>query len=88
MMSLPTDSPAEKPGGPHRKPRADIYTVLLALALIAILAGILVLYFENESYEWDYDGAPIVSVNQPSTLALAPKLWTVDSSPYHRDALC
>jgi len=32
--------------GPHRKPRADIYTVLLILSLLAILLSILFLHLE------------------------------------------
>jgi hypothetical protein len=70
MTLSPADSSARKSGGPHRKPRADLYTVLLALALIAILLAILCLYFENKMYNWDYKGGPTVSVRgigrQPS----------------------
>jgi hypothetical protein len=62
MTLSPVDSSAKKPGGPHRKPRADLYTVLLAFALIAILLAILCLYFENKMYNWDYKGGPTVSV--------------------------
>ena len=36
--------------GPYRKPRADIYTVLLVIALLAILLGCLFLYFEVSDY--------------------------------------
>jgi hypothetical protein len=83
MTSSPADSSAKIPGGgPYGKPRADVYTALLAVALIAILAGILVLYFENEMYEWDHKGAPTVSVDQPSALALAPDQWIVDHAQW------
>ena len=72
MTSSPPDSAAgRKPGGPYRKPQADIYTVLLAFALVFILLGILCLYFENNIYEWKYEGAPTVSTNHPSAPALA-----------------
>lgn len=39
------------PAGPHRKAKPDIYTVLLALALLAILICILFLYLETASYD-------------------------------------
>ena len=72
MTLSPTKSSAKKPGGPYRKPRADLYTALLAFALIAILLAILCLYFENEMYDWDYEGGPSASANNSSGLALAP----------------
>ena len=37
-------------GGPYRKPRLDIYTVMLALALAAIIIACIVLYFEVADY--------------------------------------
>ena len=45
---------AKKPGGPYRKPRADIYTVLLILALISLLLGITFLYLEMDMYNWEF----------------------------------
>ena len=36
--------------GPFRKPRADIYTVMLALALVAIVIGCVCLYLEVADY--------------------------------------
>ena len=45
----------------YRKPRADIYTVLLVIALLALIAGILCLWGENAEYEWKYKGGPSVS---------------------------
>ena len=36
--------------GPYRKPRVDIYTVLLALALVAIIIGCVVLYLDVAEY--------------------------------------
>jgi len=40
------------PTGAHRKPRPDLYTALLVLALIAVLIGILFLYLEMDYYEF------------------------------------
>ena len=56
----------KKSGGPHRKPRADIYTVLLALALVALLLAIVCLYFEMDAYEFKIKGGPMVSFNGDS----------------------
>lgn len=47
----------------YRKPRADVYTVLLVLALLALIAGILCLWGENAEYEWKYKGGPTVSAS-------------------------
>ena len=52
--ALPPSS-TDKPGveTSYRKPRPDLYTLMLAIALAAILVGILFLVFENqEGYEW------------------------------------
>lgn len=53
-------SSANKPGGPYRKPRADLYTILLAIALAAILLGILCLYLEMHAYDFQFKGGPTV----------------------------
>jgi len=39
------------------KPKADIYTALLGIALAAILLGILFLCLEMRRYNWDYRAA-------------------------------
>ncbi len=52
---------ASKPGGPYRRPRADVYTMLLIIALIALLLGIICLYGEMSMYEFEMDGGPTVS---------------------------
>jgi hypothetical protein len=44
--------------GPRRKPRADLYTVLLVIALVAVLIGILFLYLEMGLYEFKFQGGP------------------------------
>lgn len=48
----------------HRKPKADVYTILLVVALLAVLLGILFLYLFNRDYEFKYDGAPNVMSQQ------------------------
>ncbi len=79
MISSPADS-TKKPGGPHRKPRADVYTVFLILALSAILLAIVFLYFENERYDWDYEGGPTASAVGLSHLAPQPNPFTALAS--------
>jgi hypothetical protein len=44
--------------GAHRKPKPDLYTVLLAIALVAVLIGILFLYLEMSDYKFDLKGGP------------------------------
>lgn len=62
MSSLKSSD--ELPAAPqYRKPRADVYTVLLVLALLALIAGILCLWGENAEYEWKYKGGPTVSAS-------------------------
>lgn len=61
----------KKSGGPYRKPRADIYTVLLSLVLIALLLGILCLYLELEMYGWQHKGGPTVLLDRSGSVELA-----------------
>lgn len=56
-------------GGPYRKPRANLYTVLLAIALAALLLGILCLYLGLNEYQWKFKGGPTVP---PLPQAAAP----------------
>ena len=61
--ALPPSS-TDKPGVEisYRKPRPDLFTLLLAIALAAILVGILFLVFENqEGYEWKMKDSSITT---------------------------
>ncbi len=60
-------SSSKQPTGPYRRPKADVYTVLLILALVAIVVGILCLYFELDMYQWKFKGGPSVGADRPST---------------------
>lgn len=53
---------SEKYTGPYRKPRPDLYTVLLIVALLAILVGIVMLYLDRAEFQFKYKGAPSVSM--------------------------
>ena len=44
--------------GQYRKPRADLYTALLFLALVAIICGAVALYLEMGMYNHELRGAP------------------------------
>jgi hypothetical protein len=47
--------------GPYRKPQADIYTALLAIALAAVLMATVFAYLETSDYgDQKYRGAPVV----------------------------
>jgi hypothetical protein len=61
-----TETPVTpRPTGPHRKPQPDLYTVLLIIALVAVLIGIVFLYLEMDSYKFEIKGGPpVVMVEQ------------------------
>lgn len=40
-----------------QKPKANVYTAMLALALIAIIVGCICLSAELNAYNWDYKAA-------------------------------
>ena len=66
-------SPAKSsnaPGGNFRKPRADLYTVLLVIALLAILVAIIFLYLYMQSYNFEVKSGPPVA-----TIAHVWRLW-------------
>jgi len=49
-MSPRTSDPSNPSAGPYRKPRADVYTMLLLAALLAMVIGTVVLYLETQEY--------------------------------------
>jgi hypothetical protein len=51
---------SNNPGGNYRKPRADLYTILLVIALLAILVAVLFLYLHMQSYNFE-----IIKAGQP-----------------------
>lgn len=54
--------------GPSRKPQADVFTVLLALALVAVIIATIFAYLETADYgEQKYRGAPTVQMERPQT---------------------
>jgi hypothetical protein len=56
-------SPAKSSNNPdYPKPRADMYTVLLVIALLAILVAILFLYLHMQSYNFELKPGPAVSM--------------------------
>ena len=55
-----------------QKPRTDVYTIMLILSLIAIIAGCVFLYLEIREYNGQTGGpAAQLSAPQQTTLALA-----------------
>jgi hypothetical protein len=53
----------------YRKPRPDLYTALLVIALTALILGCVMLYLELQFYEFKYRGAPSVSWHAPAVSA-------------------
>jgi len=45
----------------YRKPRPNVYTVMLLVSLLAILFGTLLLYLHMQRYDFRLNGAPAVS---------------------------
>lgn len=68
--------------GPYRKPRADLYTVLLIVALIALISGIFCLYAEMAAYDFEFRGASIDAPLSHTAVAMAEGCCTVDSAPW------
>jgi hypothetical protein len=58
-------------GGPFRKPEPDLYTVLLVIALLALLVGVIYLYAEIATYDFKTKGAPTAFIYRPAVLAAA-----------------
>ncbi|WP_095414999.1 hypothetical protein [Thermogutta terrifontis] len=65
----------------YRPPRVDIYTVLLAIALVAVIIGCVFLYLEVA----DYGSPPYpeggVVLNNPAVRAISPALEGTWLSP-------
>lgn len=55
-------TPALVSTGSRRKSKPDLYTVLLVIALVAVLIGILFLYLEMGLYEFKLRGGPSVGM--------------------------
>jgi hypothetical protein len=65
--------------GPYRRPQADIYTALLAIALVAVLLATIFAYLETSEYgEQKYRGAPpvpaVLLVDRPG-IAPCGSVW-------------
>jgi hypothetical protein len=56
----PRSSPEDAPVGLYRKPRADLYTVMLVVALLALILATVFLYLESAMYGPTTRGAPSV----------------------------
>lgn len=58
--------------GPYRKPKADIYTVLLAIAVVAMLIACVLLYLETADYpdKPPWSGGPTGKAPQPQSVVL------------------
>jgi len=66
------DTPIRSSVAQRRKPKADLYTFLLALALVAILIAILFVCLFMNDYEYKTKGAPVVetTINRASAVCL------------------
>lgn len=77
-MSSLASTPSK--GGPYRKPRADVFTFLLVLSLIAVSLGTVCLYFEMKRFNFDFrkdvppPPPPLQAMVVPGGLALGDYL--------------
>jgi hypothetical protein len=55
----------------YRKPRADVYTMLLVIALLALIVGILALYAYMAEYNMDFKGRGGLGMAVPAVAAPA-----------------
>jgi hypothetical protein len=67
-VSLPSST--KKTAGSYRKPQPDLYTLLLVIALLAIIAAVVFLYLHLQSYNFEMKGGPPVA-----ELAAAIRDW-------------
>jgi hypothetical protein len=58
-MSLPGLNNPNAQGMPTEKPKSDVYTVMLVIALLAIFSAIALLGSEMGKYEWDFKAQSI-----------------------------
>jgi len=54
-----------------KKPKADVYTAMLFVALVALIVGIFALCKEMERYDWKYKKADLQQVSVD-----APEFWS------------
>jgi hypothetical protein len=62
---------SENAAGPYRKPRADVYTVLLVIALVALLLAIYALFLEMDDFHFAIKGGPPVTWVSPPAATIA-----------------
>jgi hypothetical protein len=78
ILSEPSSKRDETPAGPlYRKPRADVFTMLLVLALLAILLAIAALYAIMKEYDFKFK-AP--SAGLGGAVSTAPRVASAPSA--------
>jgi hypothetical protein len=61
------EKPVAAPVAPrYQKPQADLYTVFLVIALLALLIGILFLCLDMNTFDFKFKGGPTPSVTMLS----------------------
>ena len=56
---------AKKAKGPQQKQRANIYTMMLIVAFIALTIGSAILWMELDRYDWDTEAKDAASLSAP-----------------------
>jgi len=78
--STPFGDQPQQPQAPrYRKPRADLYTMLLLIAWLAILLGTLMLYLEMKEYNFEFKGAPAMHT---APTAVHTTMWSCSAGEH------
>ena len=64
-MSTASSTTEKKAATVYSKPRANVYTVLLVISLLAIIVGCVFLYLFMAEYEFKIKGGPMASLQRP-----------------------
>jgi hypothetical protein len=72
------ETPLRTTASSRRKPKADLYTALLAMALVALLVAILFLYLFMGKYDFKMKGAPMVGTLDARQSVAFDQHWPMD----------
>jgi hypothetical protein len=76
---------SEIAAGPYRKPRPNVYTVLLVIALLALLLAIYALYMEMDDFHFEIKGGPPVTWIAPPVRSAWHGQTCLASAPFSED---
>ena len=81
-MSTPISPKFDDQPQVYRKPRADVFTTLLVIALLAILLATAMLWMVMGTYEYKFKGGPPATWNESAPSAKVAGTRRVPSAGY------